>query len=201
MKISNKLTLRLLGLLFVFLLTDCKKKEEEEKTPVAVFSADKTQYKGGEVIKLINTSENAESFRWTMPDGQTSTSTDITYATKELPADQLLTFKLEAFSKSRNKTDYSVKIITVKPSEGQITLYFQYNTAIIPEADIFIDGAKVGSSAMFATSIAPSCGEEGYPTFTLKTGVHVITVSSSWIGTFNKTVTITANSCQVIKMD
>jgi PKD repeat protein len=170
----------------------------EDKLPNADFTTDKAEYSSGETIQLTSTSTDAGSYRWTLPDGHTEKSANISYAIPPSPVDQLLPVKLEAISKNGTKSDYIVKNIKAKKAEGKITLYFQ-NFSTQFGASISIDGKNVGYSSFTATPIAPTCGANGFPTYTLPVGDHVVTVVDNW--TYTKTVTVSYNSCQTLRMD
>lgn len=93
-------------------LTSC------EPDPVADFSTDKTTYYPGETIQLRNTSTDADSYKWTMPGGQTSNYKDINFET--MPYDWFyfnnneLSFTLEAFSESGDKSDQRTKTVYMR---------------------------------------------------------------------------------------
>jgi hypothetical protein len=195
-------------------LAACKKKEDkadnetpstpvpvtpvEEAKPSADFSTDKTEYVGGDTIRFTNISTNADTYRWTLPDGQTSKMVNITYIIPDLPVEQSLPFKLEAFSKSGNKSDYSAKIIKAIPAEGELVLYFSNNFLLSPS--IKIDGKNVSSVPGFVpTANAPACGQQNFPTYKLRPGNHVVTVSEA--STYTKNVIVIAGSCVALKMD
>ncbi len=112
--------------LLLFLFSTCKKdavtEVAEEKVPVADFSSNKPDYNLGETIELTNASVDAETIRWTLPDGTTSKANTVSYPTSESNVVKSLDFKLEATSKSGIKTDYIVKKIYVKPPIGKLLI-------------------------------------------------------------------------------
>jgi PKD repeat protein len=169
----------------------------EDKLPNADFTTDKTEYTSGETIQLTSTSTDAGSYRWTLPDGHTEKTANTSYVIPESPVDMFLSIKLEAISKNGTKSDYIVKNLKAKKAEGRITLYSQnFNSFGSP---VSIDGKSMGSYAFTVTPNAPACATAGYPTFTLPVGEHVIT--AILFSQVTKTVTVTYNSCQVLRMD
>lgn len=175
-----KKLLALLSLIFFF--TTCK------KVPVADFNSSKTEYLSGETIELTNTSVDAESIRWTLPDGSTSRENSISYPTQELAVAQKFSFKLEAISKSGTKSDYVVKNITTKVPTGQLVIAqgFNYNDV---EAELTIAGENKGKFKIkYATSInVLNCGDQSYLNFTLPIGSAIIALkfSGGFISTHN----------------
>ena len=87
----------------VIFLTCCKKHKSgvltDEPQPMANFTSDKTSYSVGEQIYLTNTSAEAATLLWTLPDGTNATGNVVTYKT-DTNTDKDYIFKLEAFSKS-----------------------------------------------------------------------------------------------------
>jgi hypothetical protein len=158
-------------ILTIALLSTCKKKKEEEKQPTASFSTDKTEYLAGETIILTNTSTDAKTYRWTMPDGQTVKSKDASYTTDPAGGDESLQFKLEAISESGNKSDYEVKNVNLKRGTAWLVLSKQLGYAYY---SISIDGAPVQTIFVSGEKTNPSCYESGYVTFQLKSGFHAI---------------------------
>ena len=57
----------------------CKKQETSIPTPVASFSTDKSSYIAGDTVHLRDSSTNALSWKWTVPNGQTFTTQNLDY--------------------------------------------------------------------------------------------------------------------------
>jgi PKD repeat protein len=191
------LKIRAIILFLIAFSVACKK--EEEAKPVADFTFDKTEYMAGELIRLTNTSVNAETFRWTLPDGTTSRDQNPSFQTAKSQEASNPTFKIEAFSKSGDKTDYIVKSISLKETRGTLLLYGElgFSTSV----DIEIDSQKQGSYTIPPSSgtNVPECGQPGYPQFSLPLGPHLIKyVSTPWSTTV--IVQITGNSCHKLKL-
>jgi PKD repeat protein len=178
LKIST-LSLLLLTLMFT---TTCKK-VEEEKLPSADFTASKAAYVAGETIALTNTSSNGDNYRWTLPNGTTSKSQDLSYPTSENAGNGVLTFKLEAFSKSGNKSDFVVKEIFINAAKGKVVLYDPGEWDSY-KLEIKIDGVSFGDVLIPSSSIIPNCGQSGYPTFDLTLGTHVLVIGGLWAKNF-----------------
>lgn len=166
----------------VFFFTTCK------KVPVADFNMSKTEYLSGETIELTNTSVDAESIRWTLPDGSTSRANSISYPTQELAAAQKFSFKLEAISKSGTKSDYIVKNITTKVPTGKLVIAQGYNfNGLVRE--LTIAGEKKGMVTIkYANKIEDmSCDDQNFLNYTLPIGATIVTVADFYgnIKTFN----------------
>ena len=198
----------LLSIAFIFLT--CKKSEtssvtivDNESVPVASFTADKTEYDGGQVMKLTNTSTNAESIRWTLPDGTTSRDGIVSYALDPNLGDIKLNVKLEAISKSGTKSDYVVKSIKVNPGKGSLTIYSTYYRA--DSVDIIIDDDTVGMASLNPTKGKPNtCGQLGYSTFTVNRGQHLLryygmTNNGGYIGS-TKTFSLNTGACVLLNI-
>ena len=123
-----KITIPVLIAIFLF-GTTCKK-TTEDKQPVSNFSFDKAEYIAGEIIRITNTSVDASSYTWTLPDGTTTKSKDLDYTTAANIGNANLNFKLEAYSKG-GKVDYSVKSVRVKAATGQLVIYDGYSPSFI----------------------------------------------------------------------
>jgi PKD repeat protein len=193
-------------LLIAFVFLTCKKNQtvtvtDNEAVPVASFTTDKAEYEGGQVIKLTNTSANAESIRWTLPDGTTSKDPSVSYALDPGLGDVKLNIKLEAISKSGIKSDYVIKSIKVYPGKGLLTLYS--TTRFADGVNIIIDGDTVGVATLDYTKGKPdACSQLGYSTYTLNRGTHVLNYSKfsplgpSFYGT--KTFSLNTGACVLL---
>lgn len=168
MKKINILVLSVgISLLFGFLFTNCTKQ------PKANFTTDKDEYLTNEIVKLTNSSVDAITYKWVLPDGQTSSSTDIDYKLNTNLNDTILTFKLDAFSKKGKKTSTVIKSILVKAS-GQVTI--RTTNSGFPHK-IYIDNIYVGSiTEMYYSNLG--CNANSCLTTRLKTGKHEVLVVS-----------------------
>lgn len=203
-----KNTLLIAALLFV--IGSCKKDSTtnnsnaafDEALPVAGFNSNKAAYEAGETIVLTSTSTDANSLRWTLPNGVTSKDESVSYPTDVNWGNTTLNFKLEAISKSGLKSDYLVKAFKLGVSQGQISLYStQYGTvAGETGVTITIDGQNKGTATLFSN--APSgCSQNGYPNYSLDPGVHTVLFGKSDFNTNfsgSKTVTVTPKGCVTI---
>jgi hypothetical protein len=184
-------------LLIVGLWQACKK-ETEDKQPTASFTSDKTEYLEGETIYLSSNSENADTHRWTLPDGQTIKGANANYVIETLTLDRNVQFKLEVFSKSGTKSDYMVKNIPVKARMGQLVIYNYYyvgSWAVTATID-----ASINQVSMPQTQQEPNCGEGGHPTFSLKEGTHYVSVRAGNTTLWSGTVYITNNQCLKLRV-
>ncbi len=167
-----------------------------QKQPGADFTTDKAEYIAGEVVKLTNTSAEAATYKWTFPDGQTSTSENIEYTIAETQADATLAFNLEAFSKNGKKTDKASKSISVKAATGQLTVWTSnQNTNYI---NVTIDGVASGTITLYYTGV-PACSAQGCVTATLKVGSHTISATDGNT-TWNGVISVGKNNCSTFEL-
>ena len=87
-----------------------------QKEPTASFITDKNVYVSGDTVHLTNTSTNANSYLWTMPDGVTLTTNNTDYITNVNQGFGTLTFKLEAFSNNGKKNNTATESVAVIPA-------------------------------------------------------------------------------------
>ena len=132
-----------------------------------------------------------------MPDGQTSTSTDVNYTINESTQDGTMSFKLNAYSRSGKKTDDISKSVIVKAAKGQLMVWTSNANAAGPIA-VYIDNVAMGSITMYFTG-APSCGSNGCVTSTLKVGSHAISATDG-TGNWTGTITVNANTCSSFQL-
>lgn len=100
-----------------------------QKQPEASFTTDKTEYIAGETIQLQNTSADAQSYQWTMPDGQMTTSTNANYSINRTWGFGTLNFELKAESKNGKKTStayHSVNFIPASTFSIDSTAFVYY---------------------------------------------------------------------------
>lgn len=172
-----------------------------QKEPTASFKTDKTEYVAGETVKLTNTSIDGSSYKWTMPDGQTSDTKDVDYTLNVNDADASITFKLEAFSKNGKKKDETSVTVTEKAATGQATFYQTGIPTSYNQTTVTINGESRQITLDFPSG-TPGCSETGCAIFTLKVGTHNFTATEQSPGTatWSGTVTITKNACQPMKL-
>jgi PKD repeat protein len=84
-----------------------------DKSPITDFSINKSEFQAGEVIKLTNTSQNGGSYKWTLPDGQNSSSFNVNYTIHSNTSPGVYTITLQSFSKKGDKSTNLSKNITV----------------------------------------------------------------------------------------
>lgn len=168
-----------------------------QKQPSAEFTTDKAEYTAGETVKLTNTSVDGKTYKWTLPDGQTSNAANVDYTLNENQSDATLSFKLEALSKNGKKTDEASKSVTVKAAKGKVT-FWQRTGSGFGITVVSING--VSSNITSEYSSTPSCGDAGCAVFSdLKIGAYAFTASdgtSSW----NGNVTITKDGCLTMEL-
>ena len=166
------------------------------KQPIADFSTNKTTYTAGDTVFFTNKCKNAVNYKWTMPDGQTSTSGSLSFYT--INSERLngtLSFTLEALSKNKNKSDQITKTIIVN-TQGQLTIWTSY-----PSVDTI--KVTVDSLSGFVTkyyAVVPDCGSIGCFNLTLGVGTHTINATMGGITWPTSTITIFKNSCSKFEL-
>jgi hypothetical protein len=185
---KRKITLMLAT--FSIILTSC------QKQPSADFKTDKTEYVGGDVVKLTNTSIDATKYKWTLPDGQTSASENVDYTLAADQQDATLTFKLEAISNNGKKKDDASKTVSVKAATGQALIWT--SNSGVNQISVSIDNIAAGTITASYTG-APDCGALGCVTANLKVGIHSVSATDGNY-TWNTTVTVTKNGCSSLNL-
>ena len=168
------------------------------KQPVSEFETDKTTYTAGETVKLTNKSVDARSYKWTMPDGQTSSSPSVDYTLSQNAPDGTLTFKLEAISKKGNKKSESSKSVTVKAATGSAMFWNCVTCNGNLPIYVTIDGTT--KSITNAYSSTPSCGTADCANFTLKVGNYSYTATDNIISNWSGTITVTKGVCTKVQL-
>lgn len=162
------------------------------KKPDAGFTTDSNQYGPGDEIKFTNTSTNAKKYKWTFPDGTTSTSQNPTY---KLPDDQPLgavDVKLETQTSSGKTKDEVSRSIDIGGT-GDLVFW----TKNEKQYTVVVDDTKYGyyNQLNFATG-PPECGDTRFANFNLSVGVHkykIIGTSSNTLA--SGTILIKRNTC------
>lgn len=171
MKKLNTTTLALLSC--VMLITSCN------KAPTADFTIEKSEYVGGDTVKCTNKSNSARTYKWTLPDGQTSSDKDLKFA---LPANASLgtyTIKLEAKNK-KGKTDEGQKSFSVVES-GELMVYTTGTLVSTSNPmSVKIDGIERGNVTLYYINGSPDCGAPGCVTVKLPVGEHEIIIDNIW---------------------
>jgi PKD repeat protein len=197
--------------IFILTFTQCDKKEEpqhekepevqpEELRPTAAFTFNKEIYASGEVIIATNTSTNAASVKWTLPDGTTSSENTLSYSTSATADNLALTFKLEAYSASGNKTDYIIKNVQVVLPSGRITVYAKDLGPSIPMGRLFrLDsGPDIQKTFTIKYAQTPDCNDDDTYTFEdVKQGEHKL----DWkigAGSYSIKVNVVGGQCVVV---
>lgn len=165
----------------LLIVNSCNKtktvKIEGDAIPTADFTVGKSDYKSGETLVLTSSSSNAASVRWTLPDGTTSKSNNVSWLTDTAGYNQTFQFKLEAISENATKSDYIVKNVKIKPTTGNVTLYSYTNQTGLPPSvtgTLSVDGKVYGEITIPRvenTNNAPTgCNQSGHFTLPLPIG-------------------------------
>ena len=179
-----------ISVLFMFVLQSC------QRQPKADFRTDKTEYVAGETIQLKNTSIDGKSYKWTVSDGQTSTLKDLNYTTDLYSGGEVITFKLEALSRTGKKTSDKTKSIKVNQATGNTVIWTNINS---PYDVISVNIYGLTALITSGYSSAPDCGASGCAVFNgLPVGIHTIVASD---GTTNWSSTITISKDQCTKLE
>jgi len=168
-----------------------------QRQPSADFTTDKNSYTAGETVKLTNTSVDASKYKWTMPDGQTSSSENVDYTISENTPDGTLTFTLEAISKNGNKSDEAVKTVSVEAAEGQLMVWTS-NSNVNP-ISVYIDNVNMGTITLYYSGGTPDCGANGCVTATLNVGTYSVYATDGNY-TWNGALTVSANQCSTFQL-
>lgn len=165
--------------LSVLVITGCKKDSE------ANFRTDKEEYNPGDIVELSNLSLYSNTYKWTMPDGETSTKENTTFALVDTIPYGTYTFKLDASSEKGGSSSIT-KTIKVVPPRGQI-VFWQHDTTEFANAVISVDLQNIKTITKKHPNI-PFCQEDGTATFDLTVGAYLYTatdgVSKTWSGSF-----------------
>lgn len=100
----------IVALIAILFLASCN--ENDEPTPIASFTVDKTAAFTGELITFTNNSQNGKAYEWNFGDGKSTLSTESPTYTY----DQAGTYKVELKAISGGGTSTSTTEITVKDS-------------------------------------------------------------------------------------
>jgi len=168
------------------------------KQPTSEFETDKTSYTAGDVVKLTNRSIDARSYKWTMPDGQTSSSQNVDYTISQNEPDGTLTFKLEAISKKGNKKSESSKSVTVKAAAG--SAMFWNCVTCNGNLPIYVTINGVTKNITNAYSSSPSCGTSDCANFSLKVGTYNYSATDNVLSNWNGTITVKKDVCTKIQL-
>ena len=128
-------------LMMSIIMTFAGCKKDPTTNPVASFTTDKSEYAKGDTIHLTNTSSNASTYLWTMPDGTTLSTVNADFIFTGSQGYQPLSFTLEAFSKDgskNNSVSLSVTVTAVPNNTFSIGNYIYSN--------IYGDPWQVGSN-------------------------------------------------------
>ncbi len=164
-----------------------------QKQPTAIFTTDKTEYSPGEQIILTNTSIDAKSYKWTISDGQSSVNEHLIYTLSPNASEGIITFTLEALSRTGKKVSYSSKNVTIKKATGNVT-FWQITNSGYGVTDVTIEGVSSSITDEY-TGVPSSCGASGCAVFNnLSVGDHTFSATDGTY-TWNGTVNITKDGC------
>src|SRR5258706_12478387 len=96
----KSISLSLILLAGIFAITSCRK-----EAVIAQFTTNKDTYAAGETVHCTNVSTNADSWKWTAPDGTTYTTRDLDYTLDSTLLNTTKTFKLEVTGHGENSTN------------------------------------------------------------------------------------------------
>lgn len=160
--------------------------------PSANFTTDSTVYAPGEVIQLKNTSTKGKKFKWTFPDGTTSSSESPIYLVPDYqPIGSVLNFKLEVTSFGKIRKDEVSRAITIG---GTGTLSFYTISIPFSGCNVTIDNNQTQSVIMFSSN-APLCGDPQCANFVLPVGSHTYKAVKGIQTISTGTIIVKRNSC------
>jgi len=170
-----------------------------QKEPSADFTTDKTTYIAGETVILNNTSIDADSYEWTMPDSQTSSSKNVSFITDATGSGGSLNFKLTAYSKNQKKSDNASKSVTLQAAIGKATFWNKYAESYRIQVTIGTQGEIINSN----NTISPGCDAFNCANFELQPGTYSYTaIDLDWTpaGTWTGTIVINPAGCTTIEL-
>jgi PKD repeat protein len=174
--------------LLAFSITAC------QKVPTASFTSDKENYVNGETMKLQNTSQNGDSYKWSV----TGSSTQITTKDAEVKlngAGQYVV-TLKVFSRNGKKSDEISKTFNVVKATGQVTFY-TLDPSLGP-INVSVDGIPLGTITLYYFS-NPGCAANGCVTAFLEEGTHSLTATANGqAATAN--IQVNPNTCNTFEM-
>ncbi|MCE3227983.1 MAG: hypothetical protein K0S32_2534 [Bacteroidetes bacterium] len=166
------------------------------KQPVADFTMDKEEYTSGETVKCTNKSQDGKTYKWTFPDGQTSTAKNVDYTLPASTPAGSYPVKLEAFSNKQKKISEISKSFTVKAATGKLTVWTSNSSA--SQISVKVDNVSLGSITLFYGS-NPGCGANGCVTANLTVGSHSVSATDGVL-TWNGNTTVTKDGCVTFQL-
>lgn len=144
---------------FSILTTSCRKE------PSADFTLDKSEYNAGETVKCTNSSSDATTYKWTFPDGQTSTSQNVDYTLNSNTPAGNYTIKLEA-KNNKGKTSEAQKSFSVKAvsKTALLTASAWKLIAMTIDPAISINGSPI-TNLYNQEQFVPSCSKDDLTTY------------------------------------
>ncbi|MDQ3190931.1 MAG: hypothetical protein M3Q58_04990, partial [Bacteroidota bacterium] len=120
------------------------------KTPVANFKMEE-EISFGKEVKITNTSSNASSYLWELPNGETRDTKDIVYKPSTSGTKKI---KLTAYSKNEKKQNSISKSIKVIPEFGSVIFYLSDKAPLERTTVYFLETEK---DIPVKLSSAPDC--------------------------------------------
>ena len=151
-----------------FLFASCSK--EIPPKPIANFSVQ--YYDNGRVL-LVNESQNATSYQWSISDGRTTTD-----KSPMLDFTNNWDYNVRLTAKGEGGTDTAERTVQIRnlPTTGNLVFWSTYNRDIT----IFVNNINVGKTTVYYSgNNGPACGSQGNVTVTLPGGVYNFTAQSN----------------------
>ena len=178
----------LLTLLGSIVLTNCSQQ------PVASFKTNKTVYTGGETVYLTNTSIDADSYMWILPNQSPSYSRDAQYF---IPNNMYgnLEFTLIAYSKNKKKESSTSRTVTVNLAKGNAVFWMSSG-----KYTVTVSLQNMTNKITKNYSSNPGCGADGCANFNgLTPGTYSFYATDN-ILYWNSNITIYPNSCSPMQL-
>lgn len=157
--------------------------------PDADFTTDSTIYGPGEVIQFKNTSKKGKKYKWTFPDGTTSSSENPIYVVpSSQPFGSSLNIKLEVSSSGGIRKDEISRTLSVGGT-GNVTFYGAGNWNFY----VTVDNNQTEYASSLSTQ--PTCGENWSANFTLPVGNHTYIAKKGTSTLGSGTITVKRNAC------
>jgi PKD repeat protein len=166
-----------------------------QKEPKAAFSTDKEVYRKGETMQMINSSENAFTYKWTL----SNSISEFDSKEPQIPAKDagLCEITLTAFSRNGGRTNKATKTVTIEPGEGELTFYASSEAATTYTVQL-ID--RVFGSPTLTYAAAPECKAAGTVTVVLPEGTHVFTIRKDPQTEVSQSAVVDAGVCKKVKL-
>ena len=164
------------------------------KQPIASFSTNKSVYNGGETVYLKNSSVDADSYMWVLPNQSPSYSRDAQYL---IPANMYgnLEFTLIAYSKNKKRESSTSRTVQVNLAKGNATFWMSSGQYIVT-----VSLQNMTNKITKKYNSNPGCGADGCANFNgLTPGTYSFYATDNYLQ-WNGNITINPNNCSTMQL-